>query len=174
MSKLNSDQEQEQQVTFLLIVYTTIFFLDTGDRWMEFALKSIFESEILVYMHPRTRFKLNFQPISDDGSLESAAINSGCIALINAGVPLSTMICATTVIVTTNGDILVDPTAEELLNNAVSSHTIAFSKTNIDSSPVYINSKGKFTREKYQECESVSREACKKILKFLESTLESN
>ncbi|KDQ13455.1 hypothetical protein BOTBODRAFT_160382 [Botryobasidium botryosum FD-172 SS1] len=67
-------------------------------RNMEFTsnIKNTFEPVIQTHLHPRSQIDINIQILQADGSLLQAAVNATTLALIDAGVPMSDYVCATT------------------------------------------------------------------------------
>lgn len=79
-------------------------------RNVERILKSVCESCILTKQFPRSTVVITVQELHDDGSLvAAAAINSACLALLDAGIPLRTVFAAVTCVLTSNEMIVVEP-----------------------------------------------------------------
>ncbi|KAJ2848651.1 exosome non-catalytic core subunit rrp46 [Coemansia brasiliensis] len=143
----------------------------TKDKWNESAIRSTFEREIIGQMHPRTLVQINIQVRQNDGSVDAAAINATTLALVDAGIPLRSMVAAATCAVCANGNIVIDPTQEEI-SKAQSTHTFGFSNQQTDS-PAYVDSRGDFTMDQYNSCYDMCATATERIFAFMRSAIES-
>lgn len=78
---------------------------------------------VLHTLHPRTEIKIVVQILHDDGSLFAATINATTLALIDAGIPLRSLVVAIGCVTRKNGLIILDPTKveeeEEELQNSL-------------------------------------------------------
>jgi hypothetical protein len=83
------------------------------DKEREQMLRQIFESMILLSMHPRTVVSIVVQVLGDDGSLLSCATNAVCLALMDAGVPMKGLAMSVTCAQLDTGEQLLDPTSAE-------------------------------------------------------------
>ncbi|KAJ2767597.1 exosome non-catalytic core subunit rrp46, partial [Coemansia nantahalensis] len=144
----------------------------TKDKWAESAIRSTFEREILSHLHPRTLVQINVQVRLGDGSVEAAAINAATLALVDAGIPLRTMVAAATCAVLPGGEVVVDPTQEEA-DGAQSVHTFAFGGSAGDGEPVYADSRGDFGVDEYNACYDLCATAAGRVLAFMRSAVES-
>ncbi|RUS34238.1 ribosomal protein S5 domain 2-type protein [Jimgerdemannia flammicorona] len=100
----------------------------TKERVLENVMRSTFANVILTGLHPRTSIQIVAQVMKDDGcvSVGSAAINATTMALLDAGIPMNALVGSVTCMVgKEDGEILMDPTMEEL-SRARSIHTFAF------------------------------------------------
>ncbi|KAI9295193.1 ribosomal protein S5 domain 2-like protein [Neoconidiobolus thromboides FSU 785] len=139
-------------------------------KYIEKGIKSTFESIIIATLHPRTMIQINLQPQTVDGDVIAYCINATTLALIDAGVPMSSLIASSSAAVFPDGTILLDPTSEEL-KNAESCHTFAFSSISEDSL-VYSDSIGKYSFEEYEDCYQLCYESSQKIIDIIKDTLE--
>ncbi|KAJ2907775.1 exosome non-catalytic core subunit rrp46, partial [Coemansia aciculifera] len=146
----------------------------TKDKWVESAIRSTFEREILAHQHPRTLVQINIQLRESDGSVDSAAINATSLALVDAGIPLKSMISAATCAVLSDDVVVVDPTQEEI-DAARSVHTFAFANPVSDSNkqgPLYVDSRGNFTMDEYNHCYDLCVLAAERVLAFMRTAIE--
>ncbi|KAJ1937426.1 exosome non-catalytic core subunit rrp46 [Linderina macrospora] len=143
----------------------------TKDKWVESAVRSTFEKEILAQLHPRTLIQINLQVRENDGSADAIAINATTMGLIDAGVPLKCTVAAAACAVMGDGCVVVDPTKEEV-EKAVSTHTFAFDNGSLDG-PVYVDSRGRFSMSEYNACYDLCRLTCDRVLAFMRTALES-
>jgi exosome complex component RRP46 len=79
----------------------------------EFYLRNTLESVVLAALHPRTSISVIVQVLSEDGSLLSTAINATCLALLDAGISLKSLIGSVTCAISADGTLLLDPDAKE-------------------------------------------------------------
>ncbi|KAJ2168163.1 exosome non-catalytic core subunit rrp46 [Coemansia sp. RSA 551] len=142
----------------------------TKDKWVEDAVRTTFEREILGQLHPRTLVQINVQLCQGDGSVDAAAINATTLALIDAGIPLRAMVAAATCIVRPDHSIIVDPTQEEA-DSALSTHTFAFSNLQ-SNSPAYVDSRGEFSLDEYNACYDMCMAAVDRTLAFMRTAVE--
>ncbi|KAJ2349206.1 exosome non-catalytic core subunit rrp46 [Coemansia erecta] len=143
----------------------------TKDKWVESAIRSTFEREILGQLLPRTLVQINVQVRQADGSVDAAAINATTLALVDAGIPLRSMIAAATCAVLADNVIVVDPTQEEV-DVAQSVHTFAFANQQ-PGGPAYVDSRGEFTMNEYDACYDMCATAVERTLAFMRSAVES-
>ncbi|KAJ2336194.1 exosome non-catalytic core subunit rrp46 [Coemansia sp. RSA 2681] len=146
----------------------------TKDKWIESAVCSTFEREILTHLHPRTLVQISIQLREGDGSVDSAAINATTLALVDAGIPLKCMITAATCAVLSDDATVVDPTQEEI-EAARSVHTFAFASPASSSSaqgPLYVDSRGDFTMDEYNHCYDLCVLASERVLAFMRTAIE--
>lgn len=86
---------------------------DDAIRLVEDTLRGSVEAVAMVSLHPRTAVRVVLQSLTEDGSLLSALANAACVALLDAGVQLSSLLLGATVAVMPDGALWVDPTAAE-------------------------------------------------------------
>ncbi|KAJ3207152.1 Exosome component 5 [Clydaea vesicula] len=92
---------------------------------MEKILVDICEYLILSTLNPRTLIQVVIQPIQDQGSILSASVNAMVLALINAGIPICSIVSSLTCCIDQEGELLVDPDNSEI-ENAQSVHFFTF------------------------------------------------
>lgn len=95
------------------------------DRQLEHEIRGILEGVIPLGMHPRTSIMVVVQVLQEDGSLLSCALNAACAAMVDAGVPMSSMFGSVTcALAAAGGGLLLDPDGlEEQASKAVFSFT---------------------------------------------------
>jgi exosome complex component RRP41 len=67
---------------------------------MQHTIASAFESTLLLHLYPHSIITLNLHILSQDGSLLAACLNAATLALVDAGIPMTDYIAATTVATT--------------------------------------------------------------------------
>ncbi|RUP50164.1 ribosomal protein S5 domain 2-type protein [Jimgerdemannia flammicorona] len=118
--------------------------------------------------------------------VQSAAINATTMALLDAGIPMNALVGSVTCMVgKEDGEILMDPTMEEL-SRARSIHTFAFdsaSRTSVMMDEnggkgtsggvvLYSESTGDFTEDEYFGCMSLCQQATHKVHGFVRTAVE--
>ncbi|NWI74784.1 EXOS5 protein, partial [Dryoscopus gambensis] len=97
------------------------------ERSREQLLRQTCEAVVLGTLHPRTAITLVLQP-----QLLSCCLNAACMALLDAGLPLSSLFCGVTCALQPDGTILLDPTArQEQEARAVLTFAIASSERKV-------------------------------------------
>ncbi len=76
-------------------------------------LKQSLSTIILLHLFPRLSIEVCVQVLHNDGSLLSAAFSGACLALIDAGIPLSDIMTGVSCVISKDGSMLVDPTLVE-------------------------------------------------------------
>ncbi|KAJ3291791.1 Exosome component 5 [Borealophlyctis nickersoniae] len=140
----------------------------TQDRLYERIIRESLETSILAALHPRTSIRITCQAVSDDGSILSAAMNAAVLALIDAGIPLQSLIGSTTCMIDDQGDVLLDPTALEL-QNARSVHMFAFD--NVSSGIIACESVGLYTASEYEDCYAYGEGGAKYVHAFMTTAI---
>ncbi|KAJ2805582.1 exosome non-catalytic core subunit rrp46 [Coemansia guatemalensis] len=143
----------------------------TKDKWTESAVRQTFEQLILAQLHPRTLVQINIQVRQADGAVDAAAINAATMALVDAAIPLHSMVAAATCAVLESGEIVVDPNQEEA-DQARSIHTLAFENKTTEG-PAYVDSRGDFTMDEYNRCYDLCATSAERVLAFMRSAIES-
>lgn len=77
-------------------------------------MKKTIEAVVLTTLHPLRKITVALQVLNADGSLLAVAVNATLMALINAGIPCSTMCGAVCMCVSASSqNLLLDPTTSE-------------------------------------------------------------
>lgn len=121
---------------------------------------------ILRSNHPRTLIQIVIQVVQSAGIEDNAAttllllapaLNAAVLALLDAGVPLKSVLAATTVAFTKgSGEVMVEPGMDDLKNTA-SKHVLAFTSTG---SLVFVESEGEFDYEDFERVVETGRSVC--------------
>lgn len=91
--------KHEKESGHIHCFYNTAYFSSSGERRkfskgdkrsneFEANIKTMFESVVLMENNPHSDVDIHVLVLSDDGSVESAAINAITLSLIHAGVPM--------------------------------------------------------------------------------------
>lgn len=146
-----------------------------NSKLIERAVRTTFDSVILKALHPRSMIQINLQPQNQDGEPISLAINATMAALLNASLPLNSLIVACSCAITNSGEILLDPLSSEIKTSA-SVHSFAFLNKIEDpkSSPlIFSESVGVYSLDQFLECHSLCLEAAIPTFAFLRESISS-
>jgi exosome complex component RRP46 len=84
-----------------------------AEREAEQLLSHTLAHVVLTAQHPRTAICVVVQVLADDGALLAAALHGACLALMHAGVPLRGMLGGCAAALMPDGQMLLDPCADE-------------------------------------------------------------
>ncbi|OWK59655.1 Exosome complex component RRP46 [Lonchura striata] len=133
------------------------------ERSREQLLQQTCEAVVLGVLHPRTAISLVLQVLSDAGSLLSCCLNAACMALLDAGLPLSALFCGVTCALQPDGAILLDPTArQEQEARAI----LTFAIASTDRKVLMVTTKGSCSVQEMQQCLAVAQRAADTIFQF--------
>lgn len=85
------------------------------EKHWEQVLQKCLKSVVLTALHPRTCIQVVLQAVHCDGAVLAAALNAAVAALMDASIPMRSMLAAATTATSGNGALLVDPDASEEL-----------------------------------------------------------
>ncbi|KAJ1923051.1 exosome non-catalytic core subunit rrp46 [Tieghemiomyces parasiticus] len=134
------------------------------DRWVEHSIRRVFEGVILTNLNPSTLIRIELQEMSAHGSTLSAAFNAATVALMDAGVPMQTLVASVTCAIDEQDRMLLDPTAEET-KSASSVHIFAFDTNARDI--LFSDSIGTFDQAQYEQCYKLCQAAAEKTIEFI-------
>lgn len=138
----------------------------TREKYLESRLLSALKPIILRSNHPRTLIQIVVQVVQSAGVEDNAvatllllapALNAAVLALLDAGVPLKSVLAATTVaFLKGSGELIVEPGLEDL-KNATSKHVLAFTSTG---QLGFVESEGEFEYEDFERAAEAGRNVC--------------
>ncbi|KAJ3092713.1 Exosome component 5 [Quaeritorhiza haematococci] len=161
--------EQLDKATLDVIFKPLVGVSTTRERLYESVLAKICESTIALAMHPRTLIQITAQVLADDGSILSAAVNATTLALIDAGIPMKSLVASVTCMVDQDGELVLDPTLNEM-ENARSVHFFAFD--NVNDGVIASQSTGIFSEDEYFACHDLCKLAVEKVHLFMRMAIE--
>ncbi|KAF9422056.1 Exosome component 5 [Entomortierella beljakovae] len=163
------------------------------DKAYEHSIRETLEPLVLSGLHPRTGIQIVIQTMKDDGCILSTAFNAVILALLDAGIPLKSILGSVTCVIDSQtNQILLDPTTEELAQ-AKSTHIFVFdNKTSVSSSTnsnnensmdqddsestlgaiLFSDSTGLFTEDEYFECANVCFKAAQAVHGFIRTAVQ--
>uniref|UniRef100_A0ABM0M419 Exosome complex component RRP46-like n=1 Tax=Saccoglossus kowalevskii TaxID=10224 RepID=A0ABM0M419_SACKO len=84
-----------------------------SEKFQERLIRNTCETIVLTALHPRSSINIIIQVMHNAGSLLSCCVNSTCMALLDAGLPMSCLVAAVTCSLSCDGDIILDPTSQQ-------------------------------------------------------------
>ncbi|KAF9419291.1 Exosome component 5 [Podila epigama] len=178
--------EQLDKATIEVVARPLVGMPGVKDKAREMSIRETLEPLILSGLHPRSLIQIVVQTMKDDGCILSTAFNATILALLDAGIPLKSILGSVTCMVdATSNEILLDPTSEELAN-AKSTHVFVFdNKSSIvgegDSdmeqkeslaNVLFSDSTGQFSEEEYFECSRICFKAAQAVHGFIRTAVE--
>ncbi|GAO47148.1 ribosomal protein S5 domain 2-like protein [Saitoella complicata NRRL Y-17804] len=156
--------EQVDKATIEVIVRPAVGAPGTHEKSLERKLLSAISPIIRAQLHPRTHIQITIQiisaPPSPDGSVHvlAAGINAACMALMDAGIPMSSTISAVAIGVDEQTGAI---SRIEDVNSARSTHVICYE--NVHKQLVLCESLGDFSDEEFFGCLEAAREGCEEV-----------
>ncbi|KAF9976120.1 Exosome component 5 [Actinomortierella ambigua] len=161
------------------------------DKTIEQNIRETLEPLVLSGLHPRTLLQIVVQTMKDDGCVQSTAFNAVVLALIDAGVPLNSILGSVTCMVDRKtNQVLLDPTREELAQ-AKSTHVFVFDNKAPPAKPaadeddvvmedgdrveghvLFCESTGVFTEAEYLECYQTCYKGVQTVHGFLRTAVQ--
>ncbi|KAJ8904457.1 hypothetical protein NDN08_000974 [Rhodosorus marinus] len=136
-----------------------------SSKWLEKYFRESFEPVIATGMFPRSAIVIALQVMQDDGSVLATGINAGMMALVDAVVPLRSIVCASSVAMNSNHTLVLDPTQAEQ-GEAVVHATFAFES---GGGLVSCKTWGFFEDERsFSNAASIAEQAAGKVQAFLQ------
>ncbi|KAL2635037.1 hypothetical protein R1flu_006516 [Riccia fluitans] len=183
---VSGKKEDPERATLEVLWKTKSGIAGNADKEAEVTIRRTLEYIVLSSMHPNTGISIILQVVNDDGAILACAINAACAALVDAGIPLTGLIVAVSVGVTTHGVVVVDPTKVEEKN--FRAHvclvfpnrpkcTVAGLPAPVGGEPaehgiITCVTRGAMSVDEYMNCLERGRAASVKIAKFTRTSLE--
>ncbi|CAO3570293.1 unnamed protein product [Mortierella alpina] len=183
-------QEKLDKATIEVVARPLVGLPGVVDKARERSIQETLEPLILSSLHPRTLVQIVVQTMKDDGCVLSTAFNATILALLDAGIPLQSILGSVTCMIDSEtNEILLDPTTEELARSK-STHVFVFdNKTSIAGSTnkdqakdqdqdslegaiLYSDSTGIFTEQEYFECAHMGFKAAQAVHGFIRTAVQ--
>ncbi|KAI3354033.1 hypothetical protein L3Q82_018591, partial [Scortum barcoo] len=162
-AEVKVSKEIYDRATLEVLVQPKVGLPGVRERSQEQCVRETCEASLLLTLHPRSSLTLILQVLHDDGSLLSCSLNAACMALMDAGLPMSCLFCGVTCAIDTDGQIITDPTAaQEKESRALMTFAIDSKERRVMMS----STKGSFSVHEMQQCIAVSQKASEKIFQF--------
>lgn len=168
-AEVKVSKEIYDRATLEVVIQPKVGLPSVRERAREQCVRETCEASLLSMLHPRSSLTLVLQLVHDDGSLLACFLNAACMALMDAGLPMSCLFCGVTCAIDSEGQITTDPTAAQekesraLMTFAIDSkeHKVMMSST-----------KGSFSVHELQQCIAVSQKASEKIFQFYRDSVK--
>ncbi|RVE65288.1 hypothetical protein OJAV_G00133900 [Oryzias javanicus] len=162
-AEVKVSKEIYDRATLEVLVQPKVGLPSVRERSQEQCLRETCEAALLLALHPRSSLTLVLQVLHDDGSLLSCCLNAACMALMDAGLPMSCLFCGVTCGISADGQIVTDPTsAQEKESRALMTFAIDSKERKVMMS----STKGSFSVGELQQCVAVSQRASEKVFQF--------
>ncbi|XP_051253524.1 exosome complex component RRP46 isoform X2 [Dicentrarchus labrax] len=112
-AEVKVSKEIYDRATLEVLIQPKVGLPGVRERSQEQCVRETCEASLLLTLHPRSSLTLILQVIHDAGSLLSCCLNAACMALMDAGLPMSCLFCGVTCAIDTDGQIITDPTAAQ-------------------------------------------------------------
>lgn len=166
--KLN--QEKVDRSTLDCIIKPKIGLAGVKEKSLENLIAKTCEEVALTTLHPRSAMQIVIQILQDSGSLLSCLLNSACMAMVHAGIPMKSMMVAVSCCISKNNpQIFIDPTIDQEKESACSM-TFAFGTKSFEM--IASHTSGTFSVDQYLNCLSRCKEAAREISVFQRNSIE--
>ncbi|OQS01950.1 U4/U6 small nuclear ribonucleoprotein Prp4 [Thraustotheca clavata] len=163
-------QENVNQATLDVVFKAEKGVATARDKEYELILRQTFEPIILLENFPRTVISITVQVVEDDGSLLAVSINAINLALMDAGIPMRSVVGAITCSVLEDSQLCIDPSLVEN-DTATATVTTACSANNHQILTSFTS--GILTEEQYFACSEICRRAIDSVIAFVRISQES-
>ncbi|XP_037314400.1 exosome complex component RRP46 [Pungitius pungitius] len=168
-AEVKVSKEIYDRATLDVLIQPKVGLPSVRERAQEQCVRETCEASLLLSLHPRSSLTLILQLIHDDGSILSCFLNAACMALMDAGLPMSCLFCGVTCAIDVDGQIITDPTAaQEKESRAVMTFAIDSKERRVMMS----STKGSFSVNELQQCVAVSQKASEKIFQFYRDSVK--
>jgi len=157
------------KATVECIVKPKVGLAGVAERHLEEIISNTCEEMILTTLHPRSAMQIVFQIMQDSGSLISCLLNSACMSMVHAGLPMKSMFVSVCCAITRDDEYICDPN-EEREKECKCMLTFAFETRKFDLLSCY--TKGEFTIEEYFKCLQLARVTSEEISSFQRLAIE--
>ncbi|XP_014071009.1 exosome complex component RRP46 isoform X2 [Salmo salar] len=162
-AEVKVSKEIYDRATLEVVMQPKVGLPTVRERAREQCVRETCKASLLSTLHPRSSLTLVLQVVHDDGSLLSCFLNSACMALMDAGLPMSCLFAGVTCAIDTDGQVITDPNAaQEKESRALMTFAIDSTERRVMMS----STRGSFTVHELQQCIAVSQKASDKIFQF--------
>ncbi|XP_062328412.1 exosome complex component RRP46 isoform X1 [Osmerus eperlanus] len=162
-AEVKISKEIYDRATLEVVIRPKVGLPSVMERAREQCVRETCEASLLSTLHPRSSLTLVLQVVHDDGSLLSCFLNAACMALMDAGLPMSCLFCGVTCAIDTEGQIITDPTsAQEKESRAL----LTFAIDSTEHRVMMSSTKGSFSVHELQQCIAASQKTSEKIFQF--------
>ncbi|CAL9684385.1 unnamed protein product [Knipowitschia caucasica] len=168
-AEVKVSKEIYDRATLEVLIQPKVGLPSVRERSLEQCVRETCEASLLSFLYPRSSLTLILQVVHDDGSLLSCLLNGACMALMDAGLPMSCLFCGVTCAINADGEIITDPTAaQEKQCRAI----LTFAIDSTDRKVMMSSTRGSFSVHELQECIAVCQKASEKLFKFYRDSVQ--
>ena len=172
MTPKRSKHEKKEGATLDVVFQPAIGTPTPKEKDYERIIRNIFEAVVLTSKFPRSLIRIVVQILEDKGSVFATAINATCLALMDAGIEMSSLVCAVNCSIE-QSDICLDPTSEEV-SPSVCLAMRANGEGGKDRRVLASSTRGEISAEQYFRCINVATRASTTILAFYRLKLKQH
>ncbi|KAL2095738.1 hypothetical protein ACEWY4_007886 [Coilia grayii] len=162
-AEVKVSKEIYDRATLEVLIQPKIGLPGVRERAREQCVRETCEAALLSSLHPRSSLSLILQEVHDDGSLLACCLNAACMALMDAGLPMSCLFCGITCVISTEGQIITDPTLQQ---EKESRAQMTFAIDSIEKRVMMSSTKGSISVQELQEAIALSQRASERIFQF--------
>ncbi|XP_077397645.1 exosome complex component RRP46 isoform X2 [Festucalex cinctus] len=146
-AEVKVSKEIYDRATLEVIIQPKVGLPSVKERAQEKCVRESCEASVLLFLHPRSSLTIVLQELHNDGSLLSSYLNAACMAMMDAGLPMSCLFCGVTCAIHPDGRIITDPSAAQ---EAESRALMTFAIDSKERRVMMTSTKGSFSvKEKY-------------------------
>ncbi|XP_055029979.2 exosome complex component RRP46 [Misgurnus anguillicaudatus] len=169
-AEVKVSKEIYDRATVEVLIQPKIGLPSVRERAREQCVREACEAALLLTLHPRSSLTLILQVICDDGSLLSCCLNAACMALMDAGLPMSYLFCGVTCAITKEeGQIITDPTARQ---EKESRALLTFAIDSVERNVLMSSTTGSFSVKELQQCIAISQKASEQVFQFYRDSVK--
>ncbi|XP_010901343.2 exosome complex component RRP46 [Esox lucius] len=162
-AEVKVSKEIYDRATLEVVIQTKVGLPSVKERAREQCVRETCEAALLSTLNPRSSLTLILQVVHDDGSLLACFLNAACMALMDAGLPMSCLFAGVTCAIDGDGRIIIDPSAvQEKESRALMTFAIDSKERRVMMS----STKGSFTVHELHQCVAISQKASDNIFEF--------
>ncbi|XP_062408477.1 exosome complex component RRP46 [Sardina pilchardus] len=167
-AEVKVSKEIYDRATLEVLIQPKVGLPGVRERAREQCVRETCEAALLSSLHPRSSLTLILQEIHDDGSLLACCLNAACMALMDAGLPMSCLFCGITCVINMDGQIIIDPTLQQEKETRA---LMTFAIDSIDKRVMMSSTKGSISVQELQEAIALSQRASERIFQFYRSSV---
>ncbi|KAG5269003.1 hypothetical protein AALO_G00197220 [Alosa alosa] len=167
-AEVKVSKEIYDRATLEVLIQPKVGLPGVRERAREQCVRETCEAALLSSLHPRSSLTLILQEIHDDGSLLACCLNAACMALMDAGLPMSCLFCGITCVINMDGQIIIDPTLQQEKDSRA---LMTFAIDSIDKRVMMSSTKGSISVQELQEAIALSQRTSERIFQFYRSSV---
>lgn len=140
-----------------------------AEKAQEKVIRNTCETVLLASLHPRSSINVTVQEVQDSGSFLATCINTCCLALLDASVSMKCTMAAVSCCINSEDEIILDPTKQD---EERSKSTMTFVFDSKDRNILTVVAQGKYTREQFQQCVLLCKEASETVFTFYRDSVK--